>query len=117
MFSVRTARRVQPDGSFRTDIIVTVQQRRPVGLAGDGDLSNGFFWFRGGATLVLDPNAGNPRIRYAIIKNCDSQKRIAIQRSMETSGHLSPLRALYFGDANHEPFAMMHASGEERDHD
>lgn len=114
VFSVRPARRIAPDGSFRTDIIVVIDQRRPI-LYDDADPTQGVFWFRGGATLVLDPNKGSPRIRYVILKSSESQRRIAVQCSMARGAHMSPLQALYFGAATFEPFAMMHAG--HRDHD
>ena len=99
VFSVRPARRVAPDGSFRVDIIVVINQRRAIPLDGK-DVKNGFFWFRGGATLVLDANDGNERIRYSIIKSSESQRRIELQRQMELGGPGSPARALYFGAAD-----------------
>jgi hypothetical protein len=108
VFSVRPARRLAPDGSFRVDIVAAVGQRRAIPLDGE-NISNGFFWFRGGATLVLDANEGNERIRYSIIKSAGSRQRIEIQRRMELGGPGSPARAMYFGAADQEPFAMMHA--------
>jgi hypothetical protein len=114
VFSVRPARRMTPNGGFRTDIVVVIDQRQPM-FYDAADPSKGQFWFRGGATLILDPNEGDPRIRYSIIKNIDSKSRIAIQRNMASGAHLSPMQALYFGGASFEPFAMMHAG--QRDHD
>ena len=108
VFNVRPARRIAPDGSFRVDIIVVINQRRAIPLDGDS-VKNGFFWFRGGATLVLDANQGKHRIRYSIIKSSESQRRLKLQREMELGGPGSPARALYFGAADREPFAMMHA--------
>jgi hypothetical protein len=93
---------------------VVIDQRRPI-LYDDADPTQGVFWFRGGATLVLDPNKGSPRIRYVILKSSESQRRIAVQCSMARGAHMSPLQALYFGAATFEPFAMMHAG--HRDHD
>jgi hypothetical protein len=115
VFSVRPARRLLSDGSSRVDIIVAVTQRRRVpidpALPEDQQVPPAeSFWFRGGATLLLDPAEGHPRIRYSIVKSSESQQRIAIQRAMLTGSHLSPSRALYFGDAVHEPFAIMHAA-------
>jgi hypothetical protein len=114
VFSVRPTRRQLSDGTSRVDIIVVVTQRRRVPidpkLPDDKEVPPAeSFWFRGGATLLLDPNQGHPRIRYAIVKSSESRERIAIQRNMLDGSYLSPTRALYFGHAIHEPFAMMHA--------
>ena len=109
VFGVRPARRIAPDGDFlRTEVIVTIQQRRPIPLDGS-DIKNGHFWFRGGTTLILDPEEGNEHVRYSILKNSGSETRIERQRRTALGSSLSPLRALYFGKPAGEPFAMMHA--------
>jgi hypothetical protein len=114
IFSVRPARRVAPDGTFRTEAIAVVHQRRPIQVD-DKDPSKGWFWFRGGATLVLDPRPGHEEIRYSIIKNTGSASRLERQRTTAGGTFLSPLRALYFGGPRPgsrrelEPFAAMHA--------
>lgn len=113
VFNVRPARRITPDGAYHPEIVVVITQRQPI-LYDPKDPQKGFFWFRGGTTLIVDPRPGDPRIRYSIVKNSDSKKRIEIQRSMASNAHMSPLQALYFGDATFEPFAMMHAG--HRDH-
>jgi hypothetical protein len=112
--SVRPARRIAPDGSFRTEIVAVINQRQPKPVDGR-DVSNGWFWFRGGATLILDPRKGREEVRYSIIKNSGSESRLERQRQFASTGHLSPLRALYFSGAGPnaaglEPFAMMHAT-------
>jgi hypothetical protein len=108
VFSVRPARRITPDGAYHPEIVVVVTQRRPI-LYDLKDPQKGFFWFRGGATLILDPRPGDPRIRYSIVKNSDSVKRQEIQRNMASNAHMSSLQALYFSRATFEPFAIMHA--------
>jgi hypothetical protein len=92
-----------------------VHQRRPEPFDGK-DVANGFFWFRSGATLILDANGGKPVIRYAVVKNADSQRRLEEQMRMETGGGPASLRSLYFGGLGREPFAMMHAERGEHDH-
>jgi len=74
-----------------------------------GCAPNGWFWFRGGATLIIDPRLEKSEIRYVLTKNIASQERLERQRRTVSGNSLSPLRALYFGDAPGEPFAMMHA--------
>jgi hypothetical protein len=109
VYSVRPARRLGPDGSFRTDIVAVIHQRQAVPLDGK-DVENGFFWFRGGATLILDPREGCQEIRYSIIKNSGSKSRMERQRQTVSGSFVSPLRALYFGGPGSEPFAALHAS-------
>ena len=110
--SARPARRVKPNGIFQTDIIAVINQRRPEAIDGV-DKKNGWFWFRGGATLILDPRA--KQVRYIIVKNMTSRFRLELQRQTASGNFLSPLRALYFGDnAQYEPFAMMHSEISER---
>lgn len=106
--STRPARRVKPNGTFQTDIVVVVNQRRPEPIDGV-DMKNGWFWFRGGATFILDPR--EQQVRYIIVKSFSSTARLERQRKMAAGAYLSPLRALYFADnARYEPFAMMHAN-------
>ena len=62
VFSIRPARRVAPDGSFRTDLIATIHQRRPEPIDGN-DIAQGWFWFRGGATLIVDPRPPGENLR------------------------------------------------------
>jgi hypothetical protein len=107
--SVRPARRIGADGSFRTDVVIVINQRRPVALDGK-DVANGWFWFRGGATLIVDPRADREEIRYCIVKNCGSVNRLDRQRRHLGGTSTSALRSLYFGKQVREPFALMHAS-------
>jgi subtilisin family serine protease len=117
VFSVRPARRVARDGSFRTEVIAVIHQRRPVPLDGK-DVKKGFFWFRGGATLIIDPRPGKEEIRYSILKNTASQNREQRQHSYTEMGLRSPSRALYFGSEDFgEPFALMHADHGDPSHD
>jgi hypothetical protein len=112
--SVRLARRVTPEGNYAISIVATINQRIAIPFD-DQNVSKGFFWFRGGATLIIDPTPGKEQICYVIIKNIASQDRLARQKKHLTEGaSMSSLRALYFGGASGlaeaaEPFAMMHA--------
>ena len=121
IYSVRPTRRVEPDGSFRVEVIAVIQQRIPVALDGTAmpqGVSPGddFFWFRGGATIIIDPREGFEEIRYSIIKNTGSADRQKRQAQTAAQNYLSPLRALYFGAEVSEPFAMLHASEGDDDH-
>jgi len=114
VFSVRPARRIAPDGSFRTELIAVIHQRHPQPLDGK-DIKNGWFWFRGGATLIIDPRPGRESIRYSILKNSSSASRQERQREFTRKRGVASLRAVYFGgdtvaDAlGEEPFALMHS--------
>ena len=108
VYSVRPARRIGPDGSFHTDIVAVIHQRQAVPIDGK-DIANGWFWFRGGATLILDGRKGHEAIRYSIVKNSNSTWRLERQRQTVTGHFASPLRSLYFGDSDGEPFAALHA--------
>ncbi len=119
--SVRLARRVSPDGIYTVNVVAAITQRQAVAFDGT-NVANGFFWFRGGATLIIDPSEGNERICYNIIKNGGSEDRRNQQRKLVTGSTLSSLRALYFGGdarlagASAEPFAMMHADRGDSDY-
>ncbi|MDX8504242.1 S8 family serine peptidase [Mesorhizobium captivum] len=121
IYSVRPTRRVEPDGSFRVEVVAVIQQRLPIAFDGmpapqGVNKGDGFFWFRGGATIIIDPREGFEEIRYAIIKNTGSADRQKRQAETVTANYLSPLRALYFGGEVSEPFAMLHASDGDDDH-
>lgn len=112
---IRPTRRLDPDGSFRTEIIAIIQQRVPMRLDGtilfEGtDGKEPFIWFRGGATVIIDPSDGQEKIRFSIIKNTGSTDRQRRQAANATGQWGAPLRALYFGnDDDGEPFALLHA--------
>ncbi len=118
--SLRRVRRVRPDGEVANQIVAVIAQRRaePVDPAVpiDKDDPNSFFWFRGGATLIIDPAVSGsypPRaeIRYCVVKHMLSTDRLARQRAM-AGGPATGLRAQYFDTralARREPFAMLHA--------
>lgn len=113
--SIRPTRRVDPDGSFRTEIIAVIQQRVPMRPDGtvlyEGtDGKEPFLWFRGGATVIIDPSEGQEQIRFSIIKNTSSTSRPRRQAMTAAGQGSSPLRSLYFGDDDDgEPFALLHA--------
>ncbi len=107
VFSVRPTRRVTADGSFRTEVVAVIHQRQALPVDGK-DPANGWFWFRGGATVIIDPRKGREEIRYSIVKNSGSTARQERQRQTETGNLVSPLRSLYFGGAQSEPFALLH---------
>jgi len=108
LFSVRPARRIAPDGTARVEVVATILQRRPLPID-PAQPGAGQFWFRGGATLIIDPRHGHQEIRYAIVKNSSSTSRAERQRQVIHGGAATSLRALYFGQAASEPFALLHS--------
>jgi len=68
------------------------------------------FWFRGGSTLVIDPEAGD--IRYCVHKSVRSESRLTRQRAFEQSGALPGAALTYFGSRGRNPFALLHSAEE-----
>jgi hypothetical protein len=75
-----------------------------------GAAPRGDFVFRGGCTLLVDPETA--RVRYCIVKNIASKARLARQRAFLQGDAETSLRALYFGGLDRagqdEPFALLH---------
>jgi len=119
--SVRVARRITPQGSLVTDLVVEIIQRRrgyfDPKRQKEEDESNhrlhpgqrGDFTFYGGCTLLLDPS--DCRIRFAITKHVLSSSRLDRERRFRT-GEDTSLQATYFGDPGRqqtrECFALLH---------
>ncbi|MBI1344885.1 hypothetical protein GC163_01200 [bacterium] len=64
------------------------------------------FWFRGGATLIIDPESGE--IRYLIRKRIMNDQRLSRQRDYEQTGRFVPAAATYFDPDQRSPFALLH---------
>jgi hypothetical protein len=120
--SVRLAQRTSPDGELLKNVIIQITQRRPAFLTpGDGPAGEPpsdappDFWFRGGCTVIVDPD--RYAVQYFIRKDINSETRLRRQRAFLTGKTDASLRATYFGgvlDGDHpEPFAVMHRSHEE----
>jgi hypothetical protein len=137
--SVRPARRVGPDGQTVTELVVEMTQRRrgyyDSKIQNDVDAgkiklgqkeSEPDFIFRGGCTLLIDPDTST--VRYCIYKNILNNDRLDRTRKFLT-GDVSPsLRVTYYGDPRRayfesicgpekerkehaiEPFALLHRS-------
>lgn len=113
--SIRPARRLGPDGTFLTDVIAVVTQRQAKAFDGK-NVDNGFYWFRGGATIIIEQRSKRQRIRYIVLKNSASSSRDQRQQQTVRDNIGSPLRSLYFGRTKDEPFAILHAEHEVLDH-
>ncbi len=123
--SVRTAQRSRLDGATVTDLVVEIHQTRSgydkaevQAEVDDGKRTEpppADFAFRGGCTLLIDPDPAEPRVRYAITKHILSDGRLARHRAHRRG--VRPLAAAaYFTDPaadpeRKEPFAMLHGIG------
>jgi hypothetical protein len=134
--SVRPTNRIGPEGQTVTELVVEMTQRRrgyydpDVQAAVDaGEIKppRPDFIFRGGCTLLIDPNTGN--VRYSIYKRIRSENRLD-RMCRFLGGDKGPsLRATYIGDPYKayfqrltarpavttegtapEPFALLHRS-------
>jgi len=116
--NLRVARRVGDEGELTAQIVAVVRQRRPEclveGVLASGDQDVERFWFRGGATLIIDLlGPDGPNLRYVIRKPIQSPSRLARERAYRRGDTGDALRSMYFGNskfASREPFAVMHAS-------
>ncbi len=116
--AVRLGRRAGPTGNIVTEVFVQITQQR-AGYLDDAaqarawervEHAGGDFAFRGGCTLVIDPD--KMTIKQAIIKSIDSRDRLERQRRYLGGDIRGSLRATYFGEDSQEPFALLHRSHE-----
>jgi hypothetical protein len=101
--SIRSARRVGPDGQIVFDIVGEIVQRKRV-LAKEGRPSFDFF---GGATVILDA-AGS--VRYVIRKRVDDDARLRRQAEFISANRLGMWQEGPGGRqiANPQPFRFLH---------
>ena len=98
--SVRTLRRVGPDGTIRNDLIIEITQSfLPVA---EPNVSR----FRGGCTLIIDRATG--LLHQLVRKRIGNEARFAAQANFAGLG--AGLGATYFSNAA-EPFAALHLLG------
>lgn len=106
---LRRAIRVGPDGRHIPQIIVALTQSRKIkeikkkGTPG--------YLFRGGSTFVVDLSV--PEVKYQISKDIGSPSRQERTADFVRDAVADPLRALFFGPGHKEPFAVLHALGDE----
>ena len=119
--AVRPVRRIGPDDRTVLQMIIEITQSRPQWFGSNVDRITGTatptpdFYFRGGATVIVDLETG--AIRYIVRKPIDDPQRLKRQREYLRTTHLgvdpvNALRIAYFGrpGENREPFAMLHQS-------
>lgn len=114
--SARIARRIGPNGSELHQLIAQIAQKRrgyfdeeeQRRVDGKGDDSGGEpdFWFRGGATIVVDLRDGH--VQHIIRKRIDDDARLAEQRSFLLGDEVALAMTTNEGGITAEPFAFMH---------
>jgi hypothetical protein len=72
--SIRSSRRVGPDGQVVFDLVAEVTQRRLVHVPG----LDGMLEFYGGSTVIIDPNGA---VRYTISKSVANEHRLKSQQT------------------------------------
>ena len=118
--AIRPVRRVGPDDRIILQMIIEITQKRPEWFRAEKHNPDAppDFYFRGGATVIVDMETGS--IRYIIRKPINDPARLKRQRDF-LHGQLEPaaetdreaaLRLTYFGRAGEqrEPFAILHRS-------
>jgi hypothetical protein len=118
--SVRPARRIGPDGQTVTDLVVEMTQRRRGYYEQDTqekvdsgkiklDEVKPDFIFRGGCTLLVDPDTAE--VRYCIYKRIRSKNRLDRMREFLTGDTSPSLRTTYFGYPRKVYFQRLTAPG------
>jgi hypothetical protein len=123
--STRPCRRIGPDGQERTDVVVEIVQRRKAFFdenrqiaIEEGKLHYDSvaqdFWFRGGCSLILDPETGEIRycIRKAVCKSAErpwDDDRLVRERRFRQGQFGNSDGGEYTGDGDGgNPFAFLH---------
>jgi hypothetical protein len=120
--SFRPCRRIGPDGQQRTDLVAEIVQRRKAFLdparqeeldagrvsydaAGEPD-----FYYRGGCTLLIDPETGD--IRYCVTKAIRSDTRLERARRYRQGDLGDGAGGAFLSDRDDDrnPFGFLHAS-------
>jgi hypothetical protein len=125
--AVRPTVRLRADGRSKVELLIVLGQRKRADLLSDPDdpasvlkSPNGqplSFWFRGGSTLIVDPEAGT--VTYSVAKNILSpgRKRRHMAFLREQLAQLGTAAITRFGlteearpvQRRQEPFALVHS--------
>lgn len=109
--SVRPARRTGPEGQSLTELVVEVTQSRRGYYdpeiqekvdSGKMNPPEADFVFRGGCTLLVNPDTA--KVRYCVYKRIRSDNRLKRMREFLTGDESPSLAATYFGDWRKEYF-------------
>jgi hypothetical protein len=120
--SFRPCRRIGPDGQVCTDALVEIIQRRLAffdrdlqGKVDQGEIAFADakkqldFHFRGGCTLLLNPETGD--IRYAICKSIRNENRLEQERRSRQGQFGDKVGGIYLTGGRDDlgnPFAFLH---------
>ncbi|MEO7542763.1 MAG: hypothetical protein ABIT04_04015 [Novosphingobium sp.] len=118
--SVRVARRRTPEGRELQQLIVQVTQKRwaffdravqaEVDLGGPDalteDIDEPDFWFRGGATIIVDLRNG--KLTHVIRKRIDKDERLEEQRRFILGNETALAMAAEGSELRLEPFCFLH---------
>jgi hypothetical protein len=112
--SVRIARRTGPHGMELHHLIAQITQRRrgyfdeeeQKRVDREGSDTEPDFWFRGGATVIVDLR--NAQVQRVIRKRIDDDGRLAEQRSFLLGDELALAMVTDDTGIAEEPFAFMH---------
>lgn len=121
--AIRPAIRVSPNGRTKTDLVMMLTQRTIHSIHPNGESEDPLHYrFRGGATLLIDPEWGE--VRYCITKKIQSRGRrwrqeAFLRARMEAEGPGARARyGLWRPDEEkipQEPFRLLHRSSEWED--
>jgi hypothetical protein len=103
---LRRAMRVTLDYKYIPQLVVVLTQSKVVREEGTPA-----HVFRGGSTLVIDLLV--PAVKYRIVKNIASRDRAERTAAFVRNAAADPLRALLMAPDRREPFAALHAFGED----
>jgi hypothetical protein len=103
---LRRAMRVGPDGRHIPQLIVALTQSKKIKPENAPS-----YFFRGGATLVIDLSV--PEVKYRIVKNIKSDERQERSDAFVSEAAGDPLRSLFFSSDRPEPFSVLHALADE----
>jgi hypothetical protein len=107
--SVRPASRILDDGKVRNELIIVITQKKKIP---NQLLPSMTIEMRGGATLIVDIDNDAAPIRYAVLKNINSEFGIQSRQAF-AANRSSSAYDLYFGgqsDWATEPFALIHST-------
>ena len=126
--SIRPCQRIGPDGQVLRDAVVEIVQKRlgffdeaeqrrvdeDEHIAADPELyrrakARSDFEFRGGCTLIIDPDSGD--IRYCITKSIVGEGRLAREREFRQGPFGDKVGGVYLADdRTGNPFAFLHGT-------
>jgi hypothetical protein len=101
--SIRSSRRIGPNGQVVFDVVAEVTQRRIASVQGESEPCN----FYGGSTIIIDPRG---KIRYVISKRVSNNPRLQKQIEFLNSLQGQEFKKSFYGQESTKPnfFRMLH---------